>query len=506
MPAPGRGSAGWGGGARWWAALMLLARRHRVCASMFKLPCCLASPSAALSHPHVPSRMHLHVRPTPPSPSGLAFFCLSDPRAIKLTDVKAGRKLDALADKHADSWQVGEVVAAGRGEAGRGQVWQGRFKAACRLGGACCLPSEGSCRAVGASPRRPLCSAAAPACRPYGDSCLLPSCRPALLQVHPLHVSDELMLRAVQGGMQPAAAVPACRCATPRPHSLLRPLRPARPPRSKATWRQLREDRQMALKALTKAIQAGGPCGLHYTRARVLSALQKKELAAADYARFLEMAPPDHRRCGLCRCMQGAGWARMCCCWQGLRPARYSMCAPAACCLRLPQAASAGRFATAPSCSAACPPVQYPGHPLCACTRHTHGRWTDRGTLFAATSCWACVGTCGRQRCMHLVADCCAAAAACHPELLPDAHPPPPAPQKIDLAAARQHYAAGQRAEASVAPWVSLLLAWGTPNWLLNGACCGASPQRACDQLQLCWLLNTDCPACVPAAPTCAPC
>lgn len=68
-------------------------------------------------------------------------------------------------------------------------------------------------------------------------------------------------------------------------------------PRSKATWRQLRSDRQMALKALTKAIQAGGPCGLHYTRARVLSNLKRLELAAADHAKFLELAPPDHRRC-----------------------------------------------------------------------------------------------------------------------------------------------------------------------------------------------------------------
>jgi len=53
----------------------------------------------------------------------------------------------------------------------------------------------------------------------------------------------------------------------------------------------------MALKALTKAIQAGGPCGLHYTRARVLSNLKRLELAAADHAKFLELAPPDHRRC-----------------------------------------------------------------------------------------------------------------------------------------------------------------------------------------------------------------
>lgn len=76
------------------------------------------------------------------------------------------------------------------------------------------------------------------------------------------------------------------------------PAEPAPPhPRSKATWRQLRSDRQMALKALTKAIQAGGPCGLHYTRARVLSNLKRTELAAADYAKFLELAPPDHRRC-----------------------------------------------------------------------------------------------------------------------------------------------------------------------------------------------------------------
>lgn len=68
------------------------------------------------------------------------------------------------------------------------------------------------------------------------------------------------------------------------------------PPRSKATWRQLREDGQASLKALTKAIQAGGPCGLYYTRARVLSNLRKRELAAADYNRFLQLAPPDHRR------------------------------------------------------------------------------------------------------------------------------------------------------------------------------------------------------------------
>lgn len=66
--------------------------------------------------------------------------------------------------------------------------------------------------------------------------------------------------------------------------------------RSKATWRQLREDRQAALKALTKGIQApGAPCGLHYTRARVLSYLKKFEMAAADYKRYLELAPPDHR-------------------------------------------------------------------------------------------------------------------------------------------------------------------------------------------------------------------
>lgn len=46
--------------------------------------------------------------PRPPAgphqPPGLAFFCLSDPRALKLTEVKGGRKLDALADKHPDSW------------------------------------------------------------------------------------------------------------------------------------------------------------------------------------------------------------------------------------------------------------------------------------------------------------------------------------------------------------------------------------------------------------------
>lgn len=104
----GRGRAGWGAG----AGLL-------ICVELSCITTCLQSVRAVASQRMTSWCICCYALPTlpsillssSPSPSfhtlpGLAFFCLSDPRAIKLTDVKAGRKLDALADKHADSWQV----------------------------------------------------------------------------------------------------------------------------------------------------------------------------------------------------------------------------------------------------------------------------------------------------------------------------------------------------------------------------------------------------------------
>ncbi|GAB4820228.1 hypothetical protein N2152v2_007274 [Parachlorella kessleri] len=64
---------------------------------------------------------------------------------------------------------------------------------------------------------------------------------------------------------------------------------------AQATWQVMHGDQRGSAESLTRAILAGGPYGLYYSRGRTFSYQEKQQQSARDFAKFLELAPRDNR-------------------------------------------------------------------------------------------------------------------------------------------------------------------------------------------------------------------